>query len=298
MSGINGGSIMKKIYYGFIIMAAVLWGSTGIFSTIMTNAGIESTQMSLLRSCVATLILGVIYLVKDRNVFKLKKISDLKYFVGMGIVSYAFFNFCYIKAIEETSLGVAAILLYTAPAIIMVMSVLIFKEKFTKKKCCILLVTFAGCVLVTGLESGMDVIPAKGLIFGLCSGLGYALYSIIGKFALKKYSSITAVFYMFMFSSIPFLIIQNPVEVAKNFQETGMWGVGIAFAVLSAVLPYIVYTKALEHVEASKASLIASLEPAVAAVFGIVLFAEPISATKLLGIVLVLGAVVVMSLEK
>ncbi|MFI3208390.1 MAG: DMT family transporter [Eubacteriales bacterium] len=289
---------MKKVYYLLIVMAAVLWGSTGIFSTIMSNAGIESTQMSLVRSCVATFVVGIIYLVKDRSIFRLKKFSDIKYFIGMGIVSYAFFNFCYIRAIEETSMGVAAILLYTAPSIIMVLSVILFKEKFTLKKFIILCVTFVGCILVTGLDSGMDAISAKGLIFGLCSGLGYALYSIFGKYALKEYSSITAVFYMCLFSSVPFFLIQNPITVIEIFNETNMWAVGITFAIMSAALPYLAYTKALEHVEASRASLIASLEPVVAAIFGIVLFAEGVSVAKIVGILLVLGAVVVMSLDK
>ncbi|MFI3172480.1 MAG: DMT family transporter [Eubacteriales bacterium] len=289
---------MKKMYYVLIVIAAVLWGSTGIFTTIMGNHGVASTEMSLLRSCVATIVIGVIYLVKDRSVFKLEKITDLKYFIGMGIVSYAFFNWCYIMAIKETSMGVAAILLYTAPAIIMVLSVILFKEKLTKKKVVILLITFVGCILVTGLENGMDSISTKGLLFGMGSGIGYALYSIFGKYALKKYSSITAVFYMFLMSSIPFCITTNPIDAIQTFTDTNMWGVGIIFSIVAAVLPYLTYTKALAHVEASKASLIATLEPIVAAVFGIVLFAEEANLSKIIGITLVIGAVIVMSREK
>lgn len=289
---------MKKIYYVLIIIAAFAWGCTGIFSTMLGDAGMKTTEMSLMRSCVATAVTGIIFLVKDRSIFKLQKITDLKYFIGMGIISYAFFNTSYIIAIEETSMGVAAILLYTAPSIIMILSIVLFKEKLTRKKIAILLITFIGCVLVTGIDSGFGAISGKGLFFGLCAGVGYAMYSIFGIFALRKYSSMTAVFYMLMFSTIPFLVIHNPVTVAAKFTETNMWGVGIGFALISAVIPYMTYTKALEHIEASKASIVATLEPVVAAVLGIVIYQELVSVTKIIGIVLVLGAVAVMSMER
>lgn len=289
---------MKKFYYMLIVVAAIMWGSTGIFTTVLANAEINTTELSLIKSGLATIITGIIFLITDRSVFKLEKITDIKYFIGMGIISYSFFNWSYIMAIKETSMGVAAILLYTAPSIIMVLSVILFKEKLTMKKIIIVAITFVGCILVTGLDSGMGAISAKGLIFGICSGVGYAMYSIFGKFALRKYSSKTAVFYMLLCSTIPFLLANNPASVVMKFTETNMWGVGIGFAFVAAVIPYLTYTKALEHVEASKASLIATLEPVVAAVFGIVLFSESASVSKVIGIILVLGSVAVMSMEK
>ena len=106
---------MKKISYLLIVVAAVLWGSIGLFSKIAGNRGFTPIDICFIRSLFSVIILGIFFSIKDRNIFKLKSIVDLKYFVGTGIISFSLYNWRYIAAIKETSMGVAAILLYTAP---------------------------------------------------------------------------------------------------------------------------------------------------------------------------------------
>ena len=73
------------------------------------------------------------------------------------------------------SLSTAAILLYTAPTIVMLLSALFFKEKITPIKLAALVMAFAGCCLVSGLGQGENALSLGGLLFGLGSGVGYAL---------------------------------------------------------------------------------------------------------------------------
>ena len=74
---------------------------------------------------------------------------------------------------------------------------------------------------------------------------------------------------------------------------------GAAGLVLVAtVLPYLFYTKGLEGVESGKASIIANVEPVVAALNGVVLFHEKLSVWVLLGIVCVLGTVVLLAKDE
>ncbi len=101
-------------------------------------------------------------LIFDRKLFVIR-LKDLWCFLGTGICSIVFFNFCYFKAITMTSLSVAAILLYTAPAIVMVLSYFLFKEKLTKRKLLALAMTFAGCVLVTGILTEKGSVSFGGL---------------------------------------------------------------------------------------------------------------------------------------
>lgn len=97
-----------------------------------------------------------------------------------------------------TSLSVAAVLLYTAPAFVMVLSYLLFHEKFTVRKSIALVLTFVGCVFVTGIIGSSQTLSGKGILIGIGAGFGYALYSIFGRFALKKgYDSFTISFYTF-----------------------------------------------------------------------------------------------------
>ena len=80
------------------------------------------------------------------------RLRDLWCFLGTGIGSIVFFNYCYFKTISLTSMSVAAVLLYTAPAIVMVLSRILFGERFTVRKVTALVMTFVGCIFVTGIS--------------------------------------------------------------------------------------------------------------------------------------------------
>lgn len=288
---------MKKISYLLVITAAILWGGIGLFSKTAGTMGFTPIDMCFIRSVFSVIILGIFFFIKDKTIFKLESIKDLKYFIGTGIISFSLYNWSYIAAIKETSMGVAAILLYTAPSIIMVLSAILFKEKITKVKLAALIITFIGCMCVTGIFEGGNSISFKGFIYGLLSGIGYGLYSIFGKYALRKYSPVTVVFYTFLMSGLLFTILGNPIVIIEKINETNSWLFIVSFAALSAAIPYILYTKGLSGIEASKASILANMEPVVAAIIGILVFSEGAGVLKLLGIVLVIGAVCMINLS-
>ena len=287
---------MKKISYLLIVVAAVLWGSIGLFSKIAGNRGFTPIDICFIRSLFSVIILGIFFSIKDRNIFKLKSIVDLKYFVGTGIISFSLYNWSYIAAIKETSMGVAAILLYTAPSIIMILSVFLFHEKITRIKILVIIITFIGCMMVTGIFEGDNIISWKGFLYGILSGIGYGLYSIFGKYALQKYLSVTVVFYTFLMSTFLFCVIGKPIIIISKINESQSWIFIVSFALFSAAIPYILYTKGLSKIEASKASIIANIEPVVAAIIGICAFSEEINFLKILGIILVLGAVCIINM--
>ena len=255
-------------------------------------------DICFIRSVFSVIILGIFFFIKDRSIFKLKSIKDLKYFIGTGIISFSLYNWSYIAAIKETSMGVAAILLYTAPSIIMILSVILFNEKITKVKLAALIITFLGCMMVTGIFEEGNIISVRGFIYGILSGIGYGLYSIFGKYALRKYSPVTVVFYTFLMSGLLFSILGSPFVIIEKINSTRSWIFVTVFAAFSAAVPYILYTKGLSGIEASKASILANIEPVVAALIGIVIFSEGAGMLKLFGIFLVIVAVCMINLSE
>lgn len=286
--------------YILVLIAAVCWGLIGVFTKVIDVLGFTEMQMLFVKGVIATMVLLLITLCKDKKQLKLKSWKDLRYFVGTGIISFSFFSWAYMKAVNLTSLGVAAVLLYTAPTFVMLFSILLFGEKMTKIKGLVLAMTFTGCVLVTGLlEGGAAVITWQGIGIGIAAGVGYALYSIFGTYAIKAgYGSLTISLYTFLMATIIMSFLVEPVVVVKSITEMGQWPLAVSFALLTTVVPYLCYTKGLSGLPASKASVTAAVEPAVAAVLGIVVFHETVSMLKLTGIVLVLASVVVMSRQE
>ena len=180
----------------------------------------------------------------------------------------------------------------------MILSVILFNEKITKVKLAALIITFLGCMMVTGIFEGGNIISVRGFIYGILSGIGYGLYSIFGKYALRKYSPVTVVFYTFLMSGLLFSILGSPFVIIEKINSTRSWIFVTVFAAFSAAVPYILYTKGLSGIEASKASILANIEPVVAALIGIVIFSEGAGMLKLFGIFLVIVAVCMINLSE
>lgn len=117
------------------------------------------------------------------------------------------------------------------------------------------MLTFAGCVLVTGLfPLGQQRVSPSTILLGLGAGFGYALYSILGKFALAKYSPSTVTFYTFLFAavfSLPLSGLHRHLALLLDWRAA-IGGLGIG--AVCCILPYLLYTSGLKYVEAGRAA--------------------------------------------
>ena len=293
----------SRLSYLYVCIGASLWGFIGVFVRALADLGFTPMQIVVLRTFTASLCITPL-LFYQKGGFKVA-LSDLWLFFGTGVFGITFNNFCYVNSIESGGLAVAALLLYTAPSFVMVLSLFIFREPFTKGKGLALFAAFIGCCLVTGVFAGRLTLTVAGLLYGLGSALGYALYSIFSKLALRRYSSTTICAYSFYFALIAALVtivpeLQLPPvaagELGGFLLRTAGASLGLGF--ICAVLPYLFYTKGLGGLEAGRASVIAFLEPVVAAVLGLFLFAEPLTPAKMGGMLLILVSVAALSLRK
>lgn len=283
----------------FILIAGTLWGIMGIFVRRLEAAGFDSIQIASMRIMGGAILFILICALTDRKKLRIQ-IRDLGWFAGMGILSILMFTICYFKTISIASLSVAAILLYTAPIMVMLMSLVLFKEKLTQKKAAALLMAFSGCVLVAGI-GGSAGISLAAIVIGLLSGFGYGLYSIFGTYVVKKYSALTVTAYTFLFGSIGAVFICRPTEIVSIISGSEK-KVQICILILctvffTAFLPYLFYTIGLTYIKASSASIMASVEPVVASIAGVVVFHEKMTPMSLAGIILVLGAIILLNTQ-
>ena len=151
-----------------MIIAGICWGIIGVFTRKMSSAGFDSIQVTFLRNLVAALELFIVVIIKDKSSLKIS-FRDIWMFLGTGICSIAFFNVCYFKAIELTGLSIAAVLLYTAPAMVVVMSCIFFREKMNARKIIALLLAFGGCIFTTGIIGKESNVTWLGLRLWICT---------------------------------------------------------------------------------------------------------------------------------
>ena len=286
----------RNIGPALILLAGCFWGSMGIFVRRLTDYGFSSIQIVAIRVTLAALIFCMLLLIKDPSGFRIS-VKDIPLFLGLGFGSILFFTVCYFTAITMMPLSTAAILLYTSPIWIMLMSVLFFREKLTGRKLLALALAFAGCVLVSGVSGEGMTLP--GLLVGLGSGIGYGLYSILGTVALRRYSPYTVTTYTFAFAALGAWLICRPAEMLAKFAAAPNLP-GLVFfcflpALVTAVIPFLAYTLGLQTVEASRAGILATVEPLVATLIGVAVFSEPLTLLSGLGILLILAAVVLLN---
>ena len=199
--------------YAAILAAAAFWGTIGLWNRGLMESGLSPTSIVPVRNFGGMLVLTVLFAVRDRSVFRVKR-EHLKYFFGTGVVSVLLFTCCYFTCQKLCSLAVASILLYTAPAIVVVLSAILWKEPVTKRKLLALLLTLAGCALVCGLFGGGLDVTLTGVLLGLGAGFFYALYSIFGRYALNRYDPMTVTVRTFLFAGTASLVLLRPAEMA------------------------------------------------------------------------------------
>lgn len=289
----------KKLAVLSVLLAGTLWGCIGFFVRHYEAAGLSSMQTAALRITLAAIIFAVFVLVYKPKLYKIR-LKDIWCFLGTGVLSVGVFTFCYFKSIELSSLSVAAVMLYTAPAFVMLFSLIFFKEKMTVMKGVSVVLAVLGCAMTTGVIGGDINITLAGLLFGLGSGLCYALYSIFSRFALNRgYEPFTISLYTFIFAAI-FSIAACDIRPVISVMTADIGSVGFAllFALVSCVLPYVFYTIGLKYISAGAASIIATVEPVVATIIGAWYFGEPIGVPfGYIGVALVFLSVVLINIK-
>lgn len=290
---VAGHQLRQKAAYASIMMGASLWGILGFWNRHLMAYGFSSYSIVALRNLGGLLILTLYILCVDPSLFRIRK-EHLKYFFGTGIVSVLMYNVCYFSCQEICSLAIACILIYTAPAIVVILSAILWKETITRKKMLALILTLTGCACVTGVFAGGLTITAWGLMLGVLGGFFYALYSIIGRYALQHYSPLTVTYWTFVFCGIGSLFLLQPTQVLNGMAHGDFIFIILGLVVFSTALPYVLYTRGLAQIESGKASIMACVEPVVATLVGTIAFGEPISFMTGMGILCVLSGVYIL----
>ena len=270
---------MKRLAVAFVLLAGTLWGMIGIFVRRYEELGLSPLQTAALRISLTAVIFAVFVLIYRPRLYRIR-LRHLWCFLGTGLVSVALFTYCYFTAIYLSDLSVAAVLLYTAPVFVMLFSLILFKEKMTALKALATVLSVLGCALTAGVIGGELNVTLSGFLFGLGSGVCYALYSIFSRYALDRgYEPFTITLYTFLFAAVATtaLIDVRPV-INVVTEDAGSVCYALLFALVSCLLPYVFYTLGLKYTASSStAAVIATVEPVVATVIGAVFFEEALN---------------------
>ncbi len=277
-----------------ILLAACCWGVFPSITRYLYGLGMTSLQTVTLRALVAAVVYLILALL--RGTFRGLTLRDLPFFFGYGMAAVLSTYVFYALAFRYLSGAMAAILLYTAPAFVILFSRLLYGDRITLRKGAAVLMALLGCALVVKVyDKSTLTLSALGILFGLLSGIGYSMLTVIGRVALQKYTSEQNTYLPTFFTALVMCVISPPWRVTASIPDGKtallcllcILGMGI----IGSVIPYLCYLKGLDlGVDGGNASILANMEPLTATLCGALFFGEGLDWLQLVGILLVLVA--------
>ncbi len=281
--------------YIFVLVAVFFWGGSASFAKYLFSTRFDTLIVVQMRSSISFLLLALYFLLRDRSVFRIER-HDLWALVLAGLIGIAMTNFSYYYTVSESTVATAILIQYTAPVLVMVYAVAVSKEEALNGiKVMALLLSFAGCFFaVSGGDMTAFRLQGWSAVSGIASSLSYAFMLLISKHLLRKYSVWTMLLYAFGCSTVFWILINNPWQIAEKGYSSGDWGILGFFALVSILIPHSMFASGLKLLDASTVGIVTMVEPIAA--IGIAYFAlgESLGGAQIIGGTAVIGAVLLL----
>jgi drug/metabolite transporter, DME family len=271
--------------YLLVFAAAVLWGLIGLFTRAVLDEGIAPLEIAFWRALFAggafalhASIIGRLAL-RDRR--------DGLILAAFALVGVTLFYGSLTLAIDTGGISLAFVLLYTAPAFVAVLAWPILGERLTPLKAGLVALALGGVVLVAMSGGGAEGVrvTTTSLTWGLLSGISYASYYLFGKWVLARYATVTIYAVVLPIGALGLLPF-----VAFAPKSPQVWLLLVVLSLVSTYLAYLLYYTGLRTVEASRAVLVATIEPVVAAGLAAAFYGERLGPLGIAGAALILVA--------
>ena len=272
----------KLTKYAWLLpfISGICWGAAGIFVRTLEHDGLDNFSIISFRMLLAALITGIWILFYNRHLFYVHR-RDFWLFIGSGMIGMTALSVFYNISVTKGSLALSAVLLAMSPVFVLFLAAIFFHEPI--------------------LESNGLSWSITGILCGILASFFYAVYGIISKKVTQKgYHFLTITFYGTLFSGmtmLPFSNIHSLSSMIVSGQRTTFF-ILIIHALVSSVLPYALYSLSMRYMEAGKASILASSEPAAAMLFGAVLYAETPGILSICGLCFTITAVILLNYER
>lgn len=270
---------MKGITYA--LLAAFCNSCIGIFSSILMEQGLSSTEIAFMRCFVALLFTFTLCMlnVNVRRTLKIGRLEVLKY----AILAFFGINIMYIfetTAIQYIPVSLVSFLLYASGILTIILSCIFLKEQMSITKLIAIIVVFMGIGIM--FISNLDINGSlAGIVYAITAGAGYSLYIFLNK-KWNMQSGMRTLLYIFLFGtfflSIQLLIGGTVISIRVN---------NIPFIILLAIVPtmggFYFTNKAINYAMAGEVQLVEMSEPFIATLLGFVILNQVISKTDLVG---------------
>lgn len=276
-----------------VIVSAVGFGTLGIFGVIASQEGLTIPTVLALRFGLAAVVVWAILWLRGR--FQFLSGRALLVALALGGLGYAAQSGLYFLGLEFMTAGLVAIVLYTYPAFVVCLVLLTNPSRVTVPVAIALALSIGGVALITGADpAGAD---PRGVAVVLGAAFAYSMYIVVSQRMLLTVDVETLTAFVLPAAAVSFLLFGFGTNTLAPPGGATAWGVAVAIAIVSTVIPVLTFFAGIERIGASRASIISTAEPAVTVALGAAILGEPVTAVTIVGGTLVVVAVVLIHRE-
>lgn len=224
---------------------------------------------------------------------------DIAAIIGLGLLSYYVASFLDFLGLQYISAGLGRLLQFIYPTVVVLLSALLLGKRPTAREVLALVLTYFGLVLVFWHAIGgaqLNLWLGASLVFA--SATCYAIYLVAGSEVISRVGSVRFTAYAMTVASIACIVqffLLRPLSALDL--PAAVYGLSIAMAVGSTVIPGFLIAEALRRIGANRVSIIGALGPVTAILLGYVGLDEIMTPLQIAGAALVLIGVVTISLK-
>ena len=286
---------------GLAIMGALFWGLSGTSVQFLENAKHLNVEWLLeVRLLLAGLLTILLAYMKDGirifDIFKNPK--DFGKLLIFGLFGIALAQYSYFKAIAISGVGVATVLQYVAPTLLIIYLFLRYFKKPTPAEFCCVLLALTGTICIVS-QGGLDISTINGdaLFWGLISAASICVYTLQPIELLKKYSTTSIVGVAMFICGILSLAMFQQIDSEAIWD--GMTWVGLfTIIILGTVVSFNAYIEGVRRIGAVQGSILSSLEPISAALFGWALLGNEFTLVGIFGMICIIATVFIIAWDR
>lgn len=276
----------------FILISGASFGVMPILAKLAYSEGANAYNTLALRFAFSALIL-YLYIRYKKISLKLNG-GQIKLILFLGVIGYSFTSIFLFLAYNYVSSAVATAVLYTYPIMVMLLSIIIYKEKFKLKKLMYVIFTILGIWIMSNTKGQGS--SALGIIFVIIAGFSYAIY-VIGTAApkLKTIDSFVMSFYIS-------LIVAGADGIAGLFTNSFSKPISIRgiiyiilLALISTVISLMTFLKGVRIIGPTNAALFSTVEPIVSLILGAIILGESVNIFTISGITIIVITMILLA---
>jgi drug/metabolite transporter (DMT)-like permease len=293
-----------RLGYAMAATAAVFWGINGAVSKTILASGMSSERLAQVRSLGAAAGLLAILAVAAPARLRLTR-RELPYLVVFGVGGLAFVQWFYFLAIHRLAIGIALLIEYLAPLLVALWARFAQHDVVRRRIWVALALALAGLALIVNVFGGGAALSTAGVAFALGGAVAYALYVLLAEHVVGGRDPVSLLGWGFLFASVfwavlapwwsfPGHAITKDTSLGGNVASWHLpvWALAAWMVVFGTIVPFFLLVSALRHVSATRAGIIAMLEPVAGALVAWAWLGESLDGVQLAGAAVVLAAIV------